>query len=193
MSDVLSDVSGSEARNLVVDGNVTLTGTNIYTGGTTIDAGTLQLGDGTTNGSVTGDITDNAALIFDTSATPPQTYSGVISGSGTVTMAGPGTLILSGENTYAGGTTISAGTLQLGSSGALDGNIYVDGNDATLDLKGYSTTVGNVVLDNNDTIENTGDNDAVLTASSFLVMQGVISADLAGGSLTKITNGTVTL
>jgi autotransporter-associated beta strand protein len=45
------------------------------------------------------------------------TYSGVVSGTGTLTQVGIGTTILTGANTYTGGTTISAGTLQIGSGG----------------------------------------------------------------------------
>ena len=39
-----------------------LTGDNTYTGGTTISAGTLQLGNGGTTGSIVGNVTDNGAL-----------------------------------------------------------------------------------------------------------------------------------
>ena len=42
------------------------------------------------------------------------TYAGIISGTGTVTKNGTGKLILTGENTYTGITTINAGILQLG-------------------------------------------------------------------------------
>ena len=63
---------------------------------TTISQGTLQLGDGSANnGSILGNIADNAALAF---ANPnAQTYSGVISGSGSLTKTAAGTLILTRE------------------------------------------------------------------------------------------------
>ena len=41
-----------------------------------------------------------------------MTFAGAISGTGSVTKLGAGTLILTGASSYAGGTTISAGTLQ---------------------------------------------------------------------------------
>ena len=96
-------------------GTLTLSAANTYTGGTTINAGTLQIGSGGTTGSVIGNITDNAALAFNRSDT--ATYDGVVSGTGSLTQAGTGTLILTGDNTYTGATTISAGTLQLGNGG----------------------------------------------------------------------------
>ena len=53
-----------------------------------------------------GDIVDNAALVFSRSDT--LVYGGSISGTGSLTQAGPGTLILMGNNTYTGGTTVAA-------------------------------------------------------------------------------------
>ncbi len=96
-----------------------LTGANTYTGGTTITAGTLQLGNGGTSGSIAGDVTDNGVLAFNRSDT--AAFVGVISGGGTVAQIGSGTTILTGTNTYTGGTTITAGTLQLGDGGATGG------------------------------------------------------------------------
>src|SRR5205814_5535856 len=46
------------------------------------------------------------------------TFAGIVSGIGSVSQAGGGTLILTNDNTYSGGTTISAGTLQVGAGGA---------------------------------------------------------------------------
>ena len=50
------------------------------------------------------------------------TYAGSMSGTGVLTKSGAGTLILTGANTYTGGTTVSAGTLQ-GNTASLQGNI----------------------------------------------------------------------
>jgi autotransporter-associated beta strand protein len=96
-----------------------LSGTNTYSGGTTISQGTLQLGgQGYGAGAATvgtigsGPVLDNAALVF----TEPSavTFSNVISGTGTVTQSGPGTVTVNATNTYAGGTTINGGPLVLG-------------------------------------------------------------------------------
>ena len=103
-------------------GTLTLSGSNSYSGGTIVSAGTLQLGDGTTDGSITSDITDNAALVFDNVAAP--IYAGVISGSGAVTIIGNGTL--SGDSSgFAGTTCVQSGSLDL--EGPLGGTLTVAG------------------------------------------------------------------
>ena len=106
-------------------GTLVLTGTNTCTSGTTISAGSLQIGAASTAGSVAGNITNNAALIFNRSNA--LTYAGVISGSGTLAKSGIGTLVLSGTNTYTGTTTVNGGTLTLTFGSTL-------GDGATLNL-----------------------------------------------------------
>ena len=73
-------------------GTGTLTITNMNTAYVSVPAvvsgGARQLGDGTTNGSIAGNITNNASLIFNNGS--DQTFSNVISGSGTVTKTGAG-------------------------------------------------------------------------------------------------------
>ncbi|HET7624290.1 MAG TPA: glycoside hydrolase family 76 protein [Verrucomicrobiae bacterium] len=106
-------------------GKITLSGKNTYSGGTTISGGTLQLGDASNTGVVFGDIVNNTQLVFANPDT--QTFAGKISGNGAFTKSGAGTLILTAANTYAGGTTVSEGTLQLGDgavrNGTVNGNI----------------------------------------------------------------------
>ncbi len=102
----------------VGDQTVTFTGNNdSYTGKITVSMfDTLQIGNGGTSGTLgSGNVTNNSALVFNRS--DDSSYTGVISGTGTVTKDGAGTLILSGNNTYSGITTISDGTLQVGNGG----------------------------------------------------------------------------
>ena len=91
-------------------GKLTLAGTtgvnNAWTGGTTISGGTLQIGDGTTNAVLPGNVTDNATLAFNVTNGTTNTYGGVISGTGALTNTGTGTLVLTATNTYTGNTTI---------------------------------------------------------------------------------------
>jgi autotransporter-associated beta strand protein len=83
----------------------------------TIAAGTLQLGNGGASGSITGNIVDNGVLAVNRSDT--YVSSGTISGSGSFVQMGPGTTILTASNSYSGGTTVAAGTLQLSGAGTL--------------------------------------------------------------------------
>ncbi|MGO8744633.1 MAG: autotransporter-associated beta strand repeat-containing protein, partial [Thermoguttaceae bacterium] len=115
---------GSSTASLtkVGSGTLILTGTNGYSGGTTISSGTLQLGNppmqsGGTLGS--GPIVDNGALLLN--AFGNTTIANAISGSGTLTESGymmSPTLTMTGSNTFSGTTTVNSGaTLQLGSGG----------------------------------------------------------------------------
>ncbi len=112
-------------------GTTIFTGANTYSGGTTISAGTLQVGAGGTTGWITGNVTNNGTLAFDRS--DAVTFGGVISGTGAVQHNGTGTTILTETNTYFGGTTISAGTLQIGAGGTtgwITGNVTNNGTFA---------------------------------------------------------------
>jgi outer membrane autotransporter protein len=137
-------ISGSGTLTQMGSGTTILTADNTYTGGTTISAGTLQLGNGGTTGSIVGDVTDNAALAIDNSGT--VTLPGVIAGSGTLTQMGSGTTILTADNTYTGGTTISAGTLQLGNGGTTGSVLGSIVDNGTLAVNQSGTvTFGNFV------------------------------------------------
>jgi len=175
-------------------GTLILNSVQSYTGGTTVNLGTLQLGDGTSNnGTVAGDIANAAAVVF---ANPTSlTYAGVISGIGNVTVAGPGNLNLTGTSTYSGGTTITGGTLTLGhASDTLKDTGAVTVSGGTLALGNNSDTVGAVTVTSGN-ITGTG---GTLTATSYAVSNSsgtsTISANLAGaGGLIKTNAGSVTL
>ena len=166
-------------------GTLTLTGTNTYTGGTTISAGTLQLGNGGTTGSITGNVTDNGILAFDRSDS--VTFGGVISGTGNVAQTGPGTLILTGTNTYTGGTKINAGTLQVGNggtTGSIAGDVVDNGtlafnrSDSVTFARVISGT-GNVVQEGTGTLTVTAANTYTGTTtvdSGSLIVDGSIAS-----------------
>jgi autotransporter-associated beta strand protein len=125
-------ITGTSGLAKVGPGTLTLTGVNTYIGGTTISAGTLQMGDGTAghDGSVAGSIVNNAALVYNLNGN--QTYSGLINGSGSLTKTGNGTLTLAAPGAYSGPTVISGGVLKLQApfAGSI-GIHFIGGNNAT--------------------------------------------------------------
>jgi fibronectin-binding autotransporter adhesin len=137
-------IGGSGTLALLGSGSATLVGQNTFTGVTTIAAGaTLQLGNSTGNGSVGGAVTDNGVLSF---ANPsPQTFSGAISGTGSVsTTTGDGALTLSGVSTYSGATTIVTNSaLQGGAPNAFSPNSFY-AVAGTLDVNGFGQSIGSL-------------------------------------------------
>ena len=140
-------ISGTGSIRQLGSGTTVLTADNSYTGGTTITLGTLQLGEGaggSTAGSIVGDVINRNALVFNRSNT--HTYAGVISGGGSVTQRGNGTTVLSGDNTYTGGTTIAAGALQLGAGGSTGGIVGNVANSGSLIFnRGNTYTHGGII------------------------------------------------
>jgi autotransporter-associated beta strand protein len=174
----LSGVVSGGTLNKAGAGTLTLTGTNTY-GTTTISAGTLQIGNGTTGSLGTGAVTDNAALGFNLGSA--TTVSNTISGTGTVSQGGTGTVTLSGTNSYSGGTSITGiSTLGVGSNTALGTGSVSMATGTTL----QSATA--VSLSNGIAITGTGNVD---TNGNATTLSGVIS----GGTLAKVGAGTLTL
>jgi len=118
-----NDLAGTGSLTKGGSGTLILTGTNTYTGGTSINQGTLQIGNGGSSGSIVGGVMDNGSLVFDRSDN--VTFADVVYGNGALAQMGGGTLILTGINTYTGGTTIGHGTLQIG-DGGVNGSIVGD-------------------------------------------------------------------
>jgi autotransporter-associated beta strand protein len=128
-------------------GTTVLAGSNTYTGGTAIKSGVLQIGNGGSTGSIAGNVADNATLSFNRSN--QTTYSGAISGAGSLVQAGVGMVTLTGSNTYSGGTTISSGILQLAKSGSIVGTVLIGGvlsvnEPGSVSLSGSLTGNGSV-------------------------------------------------
>ncbi len=115
------EVITDEGR-LIKEGAATLTlsGANDYSGGTLVRAGTLR-GDTT---SLQGDIGVDGGAVVAFDQDTDGTYADAITGQGALQKTGTGEVELTGANTYAGNTTISAGSLR-GDAGSLQGNIAV--------------------------------------------------------------------
>ncbi|MDR7949477.1 autotransporter-associated beta strand repeat-containing protein, partial [Achromobacter aegrifaciens] len=185
-------ISGSGAVNQIGAGTTILTADNTYTGGTTISAGTLQLGNGGTSGAILGNVVDNGALAFNRSDV--QTFAGQISGSGVVNQIGTGTTILTANNTYIGGTAISAGTLQLGNggtTGAILGDV-VNNGALTFNRSDVQTFVGQI--SGGGVVNQIGTGTTILTADNTYTGGTTISAgalQLGNGGTTGSILGNV--
>ncbi len=164
-----------------------LTAAETYTGATIITAGTLQLGTGATglDGSISNSpsVADGGTLAFNLFG--PQTYSGSIGGGGTVTKAGAGTLTLSGLNTFTGATSVTAGTLDLANSLALQNSTV--GFTAGTGVITFDSTVasnsfvfGGISGNNNYALQN--------TASNAINLQ-IGNSTSSGGSYNSATSG----
>ena len=153
-------------------GRLVLTGDNSFAGATTINAGTVQLGNGGGTGSVAGDIVNNSALVVDRAGV--VTLAGVISGTGTVTKTGAGTLILSGSNAaggqYTGTTTVNQGILRVeGAFGDTVGNAAQVNVASGGTLQGNGTVHGDVAVQSNGTLS-AGASPGMLTIAGDLTL-----------------------
>jgi autotransporter-associated beta strand protein len=101
-------------------------------------------------------ITDNGSLVFSNPGN--QTLSGVVSGSGTFTKAGLGTVNLSQANSFSGGTVVSQGTLIGAASTSFGSGAIVlgNGNTGTNGIVLMANTVDSTTITNAITVANLG-------------------------------------
>lgn len=161
---VASDICGTGTLYQTGSGTTILTGSNYYTGTTYISHGTLQIGNGGSNGILgTGAVSNEGALVFNRS--DYYIVGNAISGTGTLTVMSPGEIKLTGTNSYSGMTTInSGGTLRIGYESSATGTLG----------SGIVTNNGNLVFDRSGSL--------------------MVTSDITGsGSLGQIGSGTTTL
>ncbi|EEE0688502.1 autotransporter outer membrane beta-barrel domain-containing protein [Salmonella enterica subsp. enterica serovar Cerro] len=176
-------ISGSGQVEKSGDGTLTLSGSNTYTGGTTINDGTLIATSVDALGS--GDVTDNATLALNTGGT----FDNTISGSGKVEKSGDDALTLSGANSYTGGTLISGGTLIASNVEALGTGDVTD--NATLALNAGGDFINNI--GGTGRVEKSGDD--VLTLSGANSYSGgtlISDGTLVASNVDALGSGDVT-
>jgi autotransporter-associated beta strand protein len=114
----ISGTGGSRVLTVNGSGVLALSGSNTFSGGAVITAGTLQIGAGGASGTPgAGPITDYGTLAVNRSDT--YSLSTSISGTGGIVQLGPGTTVLAVSNSYTGVTTIRGGALRPVAAGAL--------------------------------------------------------------------------
>jgi len=181
-------ISGSGSVNQIGTGATILTANNTYTGLTTVAAGRLQLGNGGTTGSIVGAVNNNGTLAFNRSDV--VTYGGVVSGTGSLAQAGSGTLILSADHNYTGGTAISAGTLQIGNGGTKGSVLGNIANNAALTFNRSDDVTYGGVISGTGSLTQAGSGQLTLTGSNTFTGGTTVNAGLltVNGSLASGVN-----
>ncbi|MDP9877698.1 autotransporter-associated beta strand protein [Variovorax boronicumulans] len=168
-------ITGTGSLAQIGSGTTRLTGDNAYSGGTSLVKGRIDVGsngalgsgqlamnEGTTLGFLADGLkvanqillTGIADPIVDTGSFT-ETLSGAITGGGTLTKNGSGTLIVTGPNTYTGGTQVEQGTFKAGATGVFSsGSAHAVAAGATLDTAGFNQTVAS--LSNSGTVSLVG-------------------------------------
>ena len=206
--------------NLVMGGlaTLTLTGTNTYSGSTTLTAGTLAISSDANLGTVPGSPTPGSLVLnggelettanltlnadrgilldgsggFFTDSGTTLTYNGILDGTGTLTKDGMGRLILGGANTFSG-TISMAGTLSISSDSNLGA---VPGSPVStffrLDTGTIESSATFTLNANRGVILGDTGGSFLTDASTTLTYNGTISSISTGG-LTKLGSGTLIL
>ncbi|ENZ3554845.1 autotransporter-associated beta strand repeat-containing protein [Salmonella enterica] len=213
--DFINNIGGTGRVEKSGDKTLTLSGSNSYTGGTTISDGTLVASNVESLG--TGDVTNNATLELNTGGD----FTNNIGGSGQVVKSGDDALALSGANSYTGGTLISSGTLvatnvdalgsgdvtdnatlELNTGGTFDNAIsgsgqVVKSGDKTLTLSGSNTYTGGTLISDGtlvaSNVESLGTGDVTNNATLELNTGGDFTNNISGsGQVVKSGDDTLT-
>ena len=211
-------ISGPGSLTKIGLGILTLSGSSTYTGATNVNVGALQAGAtnafspfsaftvasgatldlnsfNQTIGSLAGagSVTLGSATLTTGNDNTSTTFSGVISGPGGLTKVGIGALVLSGNNTYSGPTTLNTGTLTVNGSIANSAITVNAGTLAGSGTLGNTTINGGTLSPGNSIGTITVNGNLVLsTAASYLVEVSPTDADRTNVTGTATLAGTVT-
>ena len=189
-STVSQGISGAGALTKAGSGTLVLAGDNTYQGGTTVAAGTLQLGNGGTSGSITGNVVDNGTLMFNRSDV--FTFGGTVSGTGGITQAGTGTTVLTANNAIQGDTLIASGALAIGDAAHASAALGVSGTNAPQSLRTMAGGSGsNVQIAANATLGGYGTVNGAVTNNGTVAVADALAAFANTGSGNLTINGSL--
>lgn len=173
------DVIGTGDSIKINQGNLTLAGDVKNSSGNTLIANnaTVQLGDGSKTGSLTGTVTNNGAFIFNQGG--DSVFAADMAGSGSVTKTDANLLTLTGNNSYTGNTQLNSGTTLVAEGATLGSS----GNTATVTIADGATFASAGTVNNNVDILSGG------TLASWNAISGNASSS---ASTANTINGNVT-
>jgi T5SS/PEP-CTERM-associated repeat protein/autotransporter-associated beta strand protein len=182
---IASNLTGTGGLDKTDLGTLVLTGSNNYSGGTTIEAGQLRIGSGGTSGAIMGDVAvaDGASIAFERS--DAMRFDAVVSGAGSLIQAGSATLTLGAAQTYAGITDIQSGTLALADKGDVGASALIH-DLGTFDISALAHGTAIRALSGNGVVQLGGNTLTISGGGSF---DGIIGGR---GGLT-IGGGTMAL
>jgi autotransporter-associated beta strand protein len=150
-------------------------------------AGALQVGNGGTTGSISGNVTNDGTLAFNRA--DDLAFGGAITGSGSLVKQGAGRLTLDGANDAAGTTDIQAGALEL--HGSIAGDVHV-GPAAVFDVQHL---LGGAAyrVNSSHSLVNEGSVAGPVETEGFVTGTGTVNGSMAvltGGSISAGLTGT---
>ena len=172
-------ISGTTGLSKQGTGTLILANANTYSGGTTVTAGTLQIGDGGTVGSISGGITLGTAAILAFSRSDSVTFANAITPTGNATITNNG----AGAITLGSAIALAANNLEVTGSGNINFGAAISGT-GTITKNGTGTST---LLANNNPFTGT----VVINAGTLLLNDaGVGGGDLSATSIIVNNGGT---
>ncbi len=205
-AEIATEIAGGGALVKTEAGALILTGANSYTGGTSIRAGTVQIGNGGATGSIVGDVANDGALAFNRS--DAVTFGGVISGSGHIRQAGSGKTELTGASGgFTGSIAVENGVLAVNGQigGMLDiwtagrvqgvgtvGGLIVSGTIAPGNSIGTLNVAGGVTFAPGSVYEveanAAGESDKIIASGAAIIQGGTVKVLAGAGAYKPQTN-----
>jgi autotransporter-associated beta strand protein len=179
-------ISGATGLTKQGAGTLIISTDNDYTGGTSVGAGILQLGNGGTTGSIAGSISGTGTVVVNRSEAN-YVLTNALTGTVGLTMTGANTVTLSGTSTTTGAFNLNSGTVQVSTQANLGGDSTINFNGGTLKTTGTIDTSGSGAAATQRFVVGTSGGTLDVAAGTLFNKRG--DQVTGTGTLTKIGDG----